>query len=111
MVEALEIIAKPTALGVIVCLAIAVISLGMAYKFGTAETHEQCIIGDQTQDGGECYEYETRPGPDTKEAFFFGWLGITFLAFAVHSRHHKKTAHRHNRFKMTGRHCPCSGLR
>ena len=48
MVEALEIIAKPTALGVIVCLVIAVISLGMAYKFGTAETHEQCIIGDQT---------------------------------------------------------------
>ena len=102
MVEPLEIIAKPAALGVIVCLVIAVISLGMAYKFGTAETHEQCIIGGQIQDGGKCYEYETRPSPDTKEAFSFGWLGIIFLVFAVNSRHHKKTAHRHDRFKMTG---------
>ena len=26
-------------------------------------------MGGQTQDRSECYEYETRPGPDTKKLF------------------------------------------
>ena len=83
MVEALEIIAKPTALGVIVCLVIAVSSLGMAYKFGTAETHEQCIAGDQGRDYQECWEHETRPGPDIEMAITFAFFSIIPIAFIV----------------------------
>ena len=55
----------------------------LAYNLGTAETHEQCIAGDQTRDGIECWEYETRPGPDTLNAFFFGGIGIIFIGGAV----------------------------
>ena len=94
MVEALEIIAKPTALGVIVCLVIATFFFYLAYYLGTAETHEQCIAGDMTRDGGECYASETRPGPDILNAFFFGGIGIIFIGGAVQliwkTRQHRK---------------------
>ena len=55
----------------------------VVYTSLTAETHEQCIAGDQTRDGIECWEYETRPGPDTQMAFWMAWLNIIPILMAV----------------------------
>ena len=78
-----ELTTKQTALWIIGCVIFAVFIFHLAYNLGTAETHEQCIAGDQTRDGQECWEYETRPGPDTGMAVWFGLMGITSLAMAV----------------------------
>ena len=72
-----------TALWIIGCVLVTMFCAYVVYTSLTAETHEQCIAGDQTRDGIECWEYETRPGPDTQMAFFFSLMGITSLAMAV----------------------------
>ena len=56
----------------------------VVYTSATAETYEQCIAGNRTEDGIDCSLYETRPGPDTQMVFFFSLLGIVSLAFTVH---------------------------
>ena len=58
-----------TALWIIGLVVFTVFCSYEVYTSATAETYEQCIAGDQTQDGIECHEYETRPGPDTEAAF------------------------------------------
>ena len=55
----------------------------MVYTSLTAETHEQCIAGDETRDYQECWEYETRPGPDIEKAIFFAFISIIPIAFTV----------------------------
>ena len=79
-----ELTTKQTALWIIGCVLFTMFCSYVVYTSLTAETHEQCIAGDQTRDGIECWEYETRPGPDTETAFSFSLMGIVSLAFTVH---------------------------
>jgi len=55
----------------------------MVYTSLTSETHEQCIAGDQGRDYQECWEYETRPGPDIEMAITFAFFSIIPIAFIV----------------------------
>jgi len=78
-----ELTNKQTALCIIGCVLVTMFCAYVVYTSLTAETHEQCIEGSTSRDGQECWEYETRPGPDTQMAFFFSLIGITSLAMAV----------------------------
>ena len=89
-----ELSTTQTGLWIIGCVLFTMFCSYVVYPSLTAETHEQCIAGDMTRDGGECYASETRPGPDTLNAFFFGGIGIIFIGGAVQliwkTRQHRK---------------------
>ena len=72
-----------TGLWIIVFVLATMFCAYMVYTSLTAETHEQCIAGDETRDYQECWEYETRPGPDIKAAFFFAFISIIPITFTV----------------------------
>ena len=80
-----ELTTKQAAPWIIGCVIFAVLLFHIAYNLGTAETHEQCIAEDRTRDGQECWEFETRPGPDIGGAAVAGMIGIVLLAMAVNT--------------------------
>jgi hypothetical protein len=75
--------ARQTALWIIGLMVVTVFCFYTAYTSATSETYEQCIAGDRGHGGTECYEYETRPGPDWQMASVMSFMGIVSLGYTV----------------------------